>query len=322
MRVSVVIPSYEAGSLLLEALTSVQEQQGFSLGLDLEVLVADDGSARPDSAQAMAAAAAMPGVRVLRTAGRTGPSSARNLAARHAQGQWLSFLDADDRYAPDALALRWATAQAHPGVGCVVTDYAEFAADAPFAPDGLPGVIASTPRRRPAVQAAVDSGKTLVLDRPLAAFIGTVPMWTGSVFVRRAAFAALGGFPEGHDIGEDLHLWLRIAATECLAYVPRVTAYCRKGHASLTRGEPQMNLKTARCYAHLAADPLMRPVHSRIAKLVADSYLGAAYDARGAGQSAAALQAAMCALRWRPGALAAWRALVLAPFRPRHAGAG
>lgn len=317
LRVSVIVPSYEAGELLLEAVASVQAQEGFVLGEDLEMVIADDGSARPDSARAMAAVALVAGVRVLHTSGRTGPSAARNLAARHARGQWLSFLDADDRYAPDALALRWATAQAHVGVGCVVTDYAEFPADAEFVPAGLPGVIATTPRRRPAVQAAVDTGQTLVLDRPVATFLGTVPMWTGSVFVRRDVFQALGGFPEGHDIGEDLHLWLRIAATQRLAYVPRITAYCRKGHASLTRGEAQLNLKTARCYEHLARDPIMRPVRSRIAELIAASYLGAAYDARCAGRTGASLYAACRALRWRPHAGAAWRALLLAPLRPR-----
>lgn len=317
VRVSVIIPSYEAGDLLLEALASLQAQEGFVLGNDLEVIVADDGSVRPDSARAMAAAAAMGGVRVLRTRGRTGPSAARNLAARHASGQWLAFLDADDRYAPDALKVRWATAQTHTGLGCVVTDYAEFPADAAFAPAGLTGVIASTPRRRPAVQAAVDTGLTLVLDRPVSAFIGTVPMWTGSVFVRRDVFEALGGFPEGHDIGEDLHLWLRIASTQRLAYVPQITAYCRKGHASLTRGEAQLNLKTARCYEHLAADPVMHEVRRQISELAAESYLAASYDARRAGQAGVALRAAYGALRWRPRSSSAWRALLLAPLRPR-----
>jgi GT2 family glycosyltransferase len=73
MRVSVVIPSYESDALLLEALASVQAQEGLTLGEDLEVVVAGDRSLRPDRAQAMAHAAAQPGVLVLKTTGRNGP---------------------------------------------------------------------------------------------------------------------------------------------------------------------------------------------------------------------------------------------------------
>ena len=317
IRASVVIPSYEAGSLLLDALDSIQAQVGFSLGEDLEVVVADDGSARPDSAHAMAMAASRTGVRVLRTPGRTGPSAARNLAARHARGQWLSFLDADDLYAPDALAVRWKVAQEHADVGCVVTDYAEFPADAPFTPLGLTGVISGTPRRRPAVQQAVDSGKVLVLDRPVLAFLRTVPMWTGSVFVRRDVFETLGGFPEGHHIGEDLHLWLRIAATQRVAYVPRITAYYRKGHASLTTGEAAMNLKTSRCFEDLLQDPVMHSVAAELRSVIAEGYRSESYLSRQDGLTNVALTHAWRALRWKPSDAANWWALFMTPFRAR-----
>jgi glycosyltransferase involved in cell wall biosynthesis len=317
MRATVVIPCYEAGSFLLDAVESVKAQTDFVLGRDLEVVVADDGSARPDSAAAVAAAAKMPGVRVLQTKGRTGPSAARNLAARHANGEWLAFLDADDLYAPEALSLRWHTAHGHAGLGCVVTDYAEFQADAVFRPAGLPGVIASTPLRRPAVQAAIDSGQTLVLDRPVQAFLQTVPMWTGSVFLRREIFEALGGFPEGHSIGEDLHLWLRIAATQRLAYVPRITAYCRKGHASLSARESEINLKTTRCFEDLLQDPVMEPVAARLRGIIAEGYRSESYFARQRGVLLPALGHALHALQWHPAALANWRALLSAPWPTR-----
>lgn len=317
MRISVIIPSFESGALLLEALASVQAQHGFVLGRDLEVVVADDGSAQPASAQAMAQATTMDGVQVRRTTGRTGPSAARNLAALHAKGEWLSFLDADDLYAPDALAVRWQVAQQQAGVGCVVTDYAEFPADAPFSPAGLTGVIASTPRRRPAVQQAVDSGQVLLLDQPVLAFLRTVPMWTGSVLVRKDVFDALGGFPEGHHIGEDLHLWLRIAATQRLAYVPRITAYCRKGHASLTTGETAMNLKTTKCFEDLVEHPVMQDVAAELRSVIAEGYRSESYFSRQGGRTLAALTHAWHALRWQPGHAANWWTLLKAPLPVR-----
>jgi GT2 family glycosyltransferase len=317
VRVSVLIPSYEAGALLLDSIASVASQEGFAPGVDLEVVIADDGSNRPDSAAAMAKARAVPWVTVVQTGGRIGPSGARNLAARHARGEWLSFLDADDLYAPDALRVRLQAVALHEGVTCAATDYAEFPADAPFHPAGLPGVIATTPGRRVPVQRAHDTGMPLLLDKPLDAFIGAVPFWTGSVLIRRDRFERLGGFPEGHFIGEDIHLWLRIAASERIVYVPRITAFCRKGHASLTAGETAMNLKTARCYEDLATDPSMRPVMARLRRLIADSYLGESYVARGRRDGAAAFRMAMHSLRWQPASAAAWRALLLAPLPPR-----
>ena len=317
MKISLIIPAFEPGSMLLEAITSVQAQQGFRLGTDFEVVIANDGSARADSAEAIATVAAIAGVHVLKTAGRTGPSAARNLAARHARGQWLSFLDADDLYSPDALAVRWKVAQEHADVGCVVTDYAEFPADAPFAPAGLTGVISGTPSRRPAVQKSVDSGKVLVLDRPVLAFLRTMPMCTDSVFVRRDVFEALGGFPERHQIGEDLHLYLRIAATQRVAYVPRITAYYRKGHASLTTGEKAMNIKTSQCFEDLLQDPVMHSVAAELRSVIAEGYRSESYLSRQAGLKHAALMHAWRALRWKPGEAANWLALFMTPFPAR-----
>jgi len=322
MRVSVVIPSYEAGSLLLGALASVQSQQRFTLGQDLEVLVADDGSARPDSAQAMAAAAAMPGVRVLRPAGRTGPSAARNLAAAHAQGEWLAFLDADDVLAPDALQRRLALGAQWPDAQCIGTDYAEFPAGETPGTEARLGVIASTASRRIAVQQAYDERRAILLDRPVAAFMTAMPLWTGAVMVRRVMFDRLGGFPVGHFIGEDLHLWMRLAAAGPIAFLPDVTAYCRKGHLSLTASEPAINLKTTRCFESLVRDPLMITVLSRLRAMIAQGYCAESYFARQAGHHRAAVAHALRALRWQPATIATWRALVLAPFRPRHAEPG
>lgn len=316
MKVSVIIPAFEAGVLLVEAVESVARQQGFVLGEDVEIVVANDGATRHDSLDGLARVRRMRGVKVIDTPGRTGPGTARNLAAGHATGDWLSFLDADDRYAPDALRIRFEACTRNARVTCVATDYAEFQADAPFDPGVLCGVVATTPHRRSAVGAAFASGACIVLDRPLEAFVGSVPFWTGSVMIQRAVFERLGGFPS-HFIAEDIHLWLRIAATEVIAFDPRVTAYCRKGHASLTAGESAMNLKTAQCFEHLAADPTVATARGLIVGQIVDAYLSESYLARKEGRTRDALACAWRAFRWAPANRAAWRALALATVVPR-----
>ncbi len=316
--VSVVIPAYEAGSFLVDAVDSVRRQQGMVFGHDVEVVIADDGASRQDSRDALAEVGRWPGVCIVKTAGRTGPSNGRNLAAASARGKWLSFLDADDLYAHDALFERLRAAARHPEAACVATDYAEFDATLKQPPAGLPGVIEHFPTRRVPVDQAYRQGAEICLRRPLAAFVGAIPLWTGAVLVKRSLFEALDGFPRGHFIGEDLHLWLRIAASTDIVYLPRITSFCRKGHASLTSAERAMNLKMARCYEDLLADPLMRPVRQPLQRLIADAYLGQSYAARQSGAAKDALLMACRAIRWTPRRGAAWKAVVTAALPAGH----
>lgn len=317
IKISVIVPAYEAGALLLEALASVSKQEGLMANMDYEVVIADDGSSSPESLVALDEARRLPWVTVVQTPGRVGPSGARNLAVSHARGEWLSFLDADDLYSPDALRVRLGAVAEYPDVNCVATDFAEFSASSAHDLKRLAGVIATTPLRRASVQEAYDTGQAILLDKPLSKFVGALPLGIDAVFVRKSIFDQLGGFPENYYIGEDIHLWLRIAACGKIAFVPQVTAYCRRGHASLTSGENQMNLKTAHCYKHLIKDPLMTPVRAQIRSLIAKAYLSESYMARAQHRNVAAWLMAMQAVRWCPFKATGWRAILLSPLPVR-----
>jgi hypothetical protein len=86
--VSVIIPAFNAEAHVGKAIGSALEQ---TLPV-LEIIVVDDGSTdrTVDVASAFGER-----VRVI-SKPNGGPGSARNLAARHAQGDWLAILDADD----------------------------------------------------------------------------------------------------------------------------------------------------------------------------------------------------------------------------------
>jgi glycosyltransferase involved in cell wall biosynthesis len=89
--VSVVIPCYNLGQYLDEAVSSVLAQS-FQ---DVEILIVDDGST--DAAtQAVLAGYSRPKTRVIRAA-HAGLAAARNLAISQATGPYLCALDADDR---------------------------------------------------------------------------------------------------------------------------------------------------------------------------------------------------------------------------------
>lgn len=119
-KVSVVIPCYNLGSYLDEAVESVL-QQTFS---DYEIIIVDDGSTDP-ATRTLLASYDRPKTKVLRT-GNQGVSAARNTGIRNAAGSYILPLDADDRIAPGYLEKAVAILDARPDVGIVYSDEQMF----------------------------------------------------------------------------------------------------------------------------------------------------------------------------------------------------
>jgi len=121
-RVSVVIPCYNAGATLDEAVQSALAQTWD----DLEVVVVDDGSSDPATI-ALLDGANWPRTRVIRQA-NAGPAAARNVAIRASTGEFILPLDADDRIAPSYVAKALAILQERPEVGIVYCRAERFGA--------------------------------------------------------------------------------------------------------------------------------------------------------------------------------------------------
>jgi len=90
-HVSVVMPVFDAGRHLAQALDSVAAQTY----PDFELVIVDDGSTETRTRTLLDAAARRPGVTVHRTENR-GPAHARNLAVERARADLILPLDADD----------------------------------------------------------------------------------------------------------------------------------------------------------------------------------------------------------------------------------
>src|SRR6185369_10297801 len=103
--VTAVIPCYNAGGYLAEAIASIKAQTVPVA----EILVVDDGSQDNSAFTAEAA-----GARVLSTAGRKGAGAARNLGAKAAKTPFVGFLDADDLWLPRHCELLLARLNADP----------------------------------------------------------------------------------------------------------------------------------------------------------------------------------------------------------------
>ena len=106
--VSVIIPTYNRATLVVEAVASALAQTY----RDFEVLVVDDGST---DGTLKALAPFLGEVKLLRLSRRRGVSAARNLGIRAARSRWLAFLDSDDLWLPEKLARQMAFLAQRPG---------------------------------------------------------------------------------------------------------------------------------------------------------------------------------------------------------------
>ncbi|MET8075395.1 glycosyltransferase family 2 protein [Streptomyces sp. NPDC005303] len=101
LKVSVVVPLHNTGKYVDECAPSLLGQ---SLPADeYEVIYVDDGSTDDTPARVEKLAALHPNVQ-LRTRPNSGwPGAPRNLGMRHAKGEYIQFVDHDDRLGPEAL---------------------------------------------------------------------------------------------------------------------------------------------------------------------------------------------------------------------------
>ena len=95
-KISVVIPTYNCGALIPEALDSIFAQT-FT---DFEVIVVDDGST--DNTRDVVSRY-REDIRYIYQNNK-GVSAARNAGIKEARGQYIAFLDADDLWLPEKLA--------------------------------------------------------------------------------------------------------------------------------------------------------------------------------------------------------------------------
>ncbi len=97
--VSVIIPAYNCGEMLREAVDSVRRQTY----QDLEVIIVDDGSDDDTPEVIRELAADWRKIRPI-LAEHHGLAAARNRAIAEMKGEWIALLDADDLWIPEKLA--------------------------------------------------------------------------------------------------------------------------------------------------------------------------------------------------------------------------
>lgn len=107
--VSIISPVYNVAPYIGECIQSLKAQT-FT---DFEVLFVDDHGMDDSIQVARKAVGEDPRFKVLSTPSNAGPGVARNVGIEAAQGELIAFIDSDDLWKPDFLALMVAKANSH-----------------------------------------------------------------------------------------------------------------------------------------------------------------------------------------------------------------
>lgn len=297
-RFSVIIPAFNAAATLARAIDSVRAQTWPAH----EIIVVDDGST---DATAEVAARFGEAVRLIRQPNR-GVSVARNAGAAAARGDWLAFLDADDWYAPDRLCLHAEWIAEDDALDFLTGDY-EYRDDA----GALLGTsMAQHESGRRMLDKAAGAVR-VVMETPaeIAAFVADHFGDTHTLSLPRERFVALGGYPSGFKVCEDVHFLTRLVATSRRIGVvcASLGVYVIHGGSATRRDPVAAQRENVRTLADLARLAEHFPVAVR--QGVADRMAGARYNLGCAlsrsGRRAAALRAVLPTLVARPG----WQSL-------------
>ncbi|SIT55780.1 Glycosyl transferase family 2 [Mesorhizobium prunaredense] len=216
MSVSVILTCHNEERFIVQAVESAINQTASSR--IKEIIIVNDGSTDGSAEVIAALARREPRTHVLTAAG-VGPSSARNLAIRHATGDFIAFLDGDDFWAEDKLERQLAVFGNGCKAGLVYGDFVDFSA-----PDISDALHVTVRRYRG------DQSDTLptyfLLDGPI------VP---SSILMRRQIVEDIGLFNEALWLGEDTEFCMRVAERWTFQYVAGALVYKRRHDSNATR---------------------------------------------------------------------------------------
>jgi glycosyltransferase involved in cell wall biosynthesis len=285
--VSIIIPAYNAEKYLRDTIDSAIAQTY----KNYEIIVVDDGST--DRTQNILAEYGDK-IRVVRQSNK-GTAAACNAGVATARGTWVCFLDADDIWLSDKLAL-----QVERCNGSVIshTDSVCFG-------DGMVGEI-----RRSSFEPPY-SGQVLK-ELLVVNFITK-----STVMMRRNVFNHYGGFDEGYVTCEDWQFWIKVCAEHELGYLPEPVVRYRvhlKSKSMISRRTLTARLRIIN--AAFGPGGVAQSLSQLRSKSLASAFQVTCHYACESGDWKFALNCALHALRYDPFVAHSWKKLIKASLIP------
>ncbi len=195
-RCTIVIPAFNAEQYVRETVDSVFGQSACGW----ELVLVDDGST---DGTAEIVRSIDDGRLTLIEQENRGVSMARNRGLEEVQGEFVLFLDSDDRLTPTALERLMAALDGNPEAVAAYGESVTTDETGNRTGTGRPPVFGTRP-----------SGDVL------EELLGHNFVLTGTLCARTSAIEPLGGFREDLQVGEDWEFWCRLATRGSFVYVP------------------------------------------------------------------------------------------------------
>jgi len=225
-KVTVIIPTYNMAKYLPEAIESVLNQTY----KDFEIIVLDDGST-DDSKEIVKKYIdqSRNNIRYIYQENQ-GVVKARNKAIMNARGEFIAFLDADDKFYANRLEEEIKVIEKHPDIGLVHADDTEITES---------GECINIQRRNKKCLSGYIFKNLYTRKASIS-----IP----TVLIKKECFEKVGLFDENlSKLGcEDREAWLRIAREYRIEYINKVLAYYRRNREGMSRNRE--NMEKARYY--------------------------------------------------------------------------
>ncbi len=204
MKISIVVPTYNRATLIVESLKSIFAQSYQSW----EVLIVDDGSTDNTREVLAPILASEPRVKYFYQENQ-GAQEARNFGISQATGDGVMFLDSDDLIHPEKIAKQVRVLKDNPALSGVVCQTAWFS-------------------RTPADARTV--WNRIQLDNPFRNFLRHDPLWSTLAGLWRLDFIRqTGGWRRELLSSQDVEFHLYCAYhSDKVAFIPEVLAYARE----------------------------------------------------------------------------------------------
>lgn len=248
--ISVIIPTYNYGCFIADAIRSVVVQTH----APAEIIVVDDGSTDDTAAVVRQFS---DNVKYIHQE-NDGVCAARNRGVAASTGDLIAFLDADDTWEPTNLEKQSARFAADESIGLVHCGMREF--------DNATGKT---------IRLYLDGGEEGVADN-LLIWEGPAIAGPGTVIVSRKAFDEVGGFDTKMKVGEDWDFCYRVARKFKVGFVAEPLVNYRSHDAAAHRNVHEMERGMSLFYEKAFADPtvahLRRRAYGNFHRVMAGSY--------------------------------------------------
>jgi len=194
MLVDIIIPAYNPGPYLEDALNSALNQTY----KDYTITVIDDNS----SEDITTIVSRFPSVRYIRNDKNLGPAASRNIGIRSGKGELISLLDADDIWSPNKLMLS-------------VKEFAD--ADVGLVCGNYQILVNRKKLLLPFYRNPIKIDWNKMMKQNFVA--------SGSTTFRRSAAEGVGLFNEKYWISEDYEMWTKLSEKHKIKYIHKILYY-------------------------------------------------------------------------------------------------